>query len=279
MSGNEDSRRRRRRPRPGGKRALIDAAAKAAFLAALRDGAGVAGAAAAAGFTAEGFYTARGRDPAFRLAWTWAMELSAADAARERAGRGQARRAAAGDARIAPNNRRRLQRRAMRQVKFTDARKQVFLDHFAGTCDAEAATAAAGVDKSTVYKHRQHDPQFAAGWERALQQGFAQLEAEALRQRIEAQGRLREGLAPKGEITAEFERLMQLMQRWDRRGGEVGARFVRHGHQRGWTFDEAIAALDRKLRALGARHGIVPPEDAGAAADPAAPASPGPSGA
>jgi hypothetical protein len=49
---------------------------------------------------------------------------------------------------------------------------------------------------------------------------------------------------------------MKLLGRWGRHGGGGGGREVGRGRERRWSFDEAIDALDRKLRALGARNGI-----------------------
>jgi hypothetical protein len=67
----------------------------------------------------------------------------------------------------------------------------------------------------------------------------------------------------------EFDRVMKLLARWERKDGRLGPRAVSHGKQRAWTFEEAIDALDRKLRALGLRRGIAPPEDAAAPDDEA----------
>ena len=57
-------------------------------------------------------------------------------------------------------------------------------------------------------------------------------------------------------MAQEFERVMKLLARYDRRDGRVGPREIGHGRQRRWTFEEAMVALDKKLRSLGLRHGI-----------------------
>jgi len=237
-------------------RTLIDAAAKARFLAALHGGATRAAAAAAAGFRLGSLYTARRRDPLFRLAWLWAMELRAAAelAACRRAA--AARRGEEVPVRIAPQGNRPLQRRRMGWVKFTEERQQIFLDHFAGTADAQAAAAEAGICYATVRKHRRNNPDFAATMDETLREAVAGLEAEMVRQRLEMQRRLRENLEPKGEMPAEFERVMKVLARWDRRDGRVGPRELHHGKQRRYTFEQAMAILDKKLRSLGLRHGI-----------------------
>lgn len=249
MGGDGDSERPRQR--------RIDEAAKARFVEALRAGISRDEAAAAEGFSAEAFYGARKRDPLFRSAWIWALELSAVEERETR--RAGELAAAAREDDICPNNRRPLQRRRKRGIAFTDARKQRFLDHFAGTADVQAACEAAGIHYSTVYKHRRVDPRFAAGWDEALAQAVAALEAEAVRQRLEMQRRAAFEPHPTGEMAQEFERVMKLLARWDRKDGRVGARQVGPGQQRRWSFEEAIEALDRKLRALGARRGLASP--------------------
>ena len=250
MGGKSDSGPRRRR---------VDAAAKEAFLAALRGGAPRDRAAKQAGFTAEAFYYARRRDPSFRLAWLWALELSAAD---ERSAFATAQLSyEAGEVRIVPNRNRPLQRRPIRRRLFDDARKRLFLAHLAGTADAHEAAAVAGIGYSTAAQHRLKDSEFAAAWDGILPHAYALLETEAVRQRLEAQRKLREGLCPTGEVAKEFERVMRLLDRYDRRNGRVGVREVAPGRERRWTFDEAIDWLDRKLQALGLRHGLIPPPD------------------
>ena len=234
-------------------RRQIDKEAKARFLAALRAGAHRDEAAREAGFSAEAFYGARKRDPVFRLGWIWALELSAAE---ERDKHRAATLHMADGIEIAPNNKRALQKRRVRNVRFGAARKKIFIDHFAGTADVFASAEAAGVHYSTVYRHRAQDPQFAEDWDAALRQSYVLLEAESVRQRLEAQRRIRETPNPTGEMAKEFERVMLLLARMDRRDGRIGTRSVRHGQQKRWTFEEAMVALDKKLRALGLRHGI-----------------------
>lgn len=238
--------------RPG--RRLIGEADKARFLRSLRAGGSREEAAAAAGFTLSSLYNVRPRDSVFRLAWDWAMELAAIE---ERAGRlppgAEEDGDESGEVRIAPQNGRLLQRRRMRSVAFNEKRQQIFLDHFAGTADARAAAAAAGVGYHTVRAHYRRNPEFAALWDDTLRFAYAMLEAEAVRQRLEAQRRLSENLEPTGEMAREFERVMKLLARYDRRGGRVGAVERAPLASQAWTWDQAIAALDKRLRALGLR--------------------------
>jgi hypothetical protein len=237
----------------------IDADAKMRFLQGLRAGLPRDDAARAAGFTANAFYHASGKDPVFALARTMALELSAAAGRAARGARGES--PPPGEITITPTGGRQLQKRHIRRVTFDDRRKRLFLDHYAGTADAEAACEAAGICYSTYTRHRRTDPEFAAACAEALAIAYAALEAESLRGRLEAQRNLRDGICPAGEIAKEFERQQTLLDRHARRNGGIGLRGVPHGSQQRWSFDDAIALFGKKLRAYGLRRGIIPPED------------------
>ncbi len=211
----------------------IDDEAKGIFLEELKRGLSVANAARAAGFTGGAFWKARKRDPAFDEAVQEALELSNTPRF------------------ISAGNGRPLQLKRVRRLRFEPWRQEVFFAHFAGTCDETAAAGAAGVSRSTICRHRQKDPDFAATYQAMLQQGVIGLEAEALRQRLLAQQRLRDGVLPEGEVTQEFDRLMKTLDRFARKDGRFGVRQVSRGSLKAWTFDEAIDAIERKLRAIG----------------------------
>jgi hypothetical protein len=264
-----------------GRPAVIDAGAKVAMLAALREGRRLDAVAAAYGVTLQAFYSARRRDPLFAAAWRDAHALSA---------EAERRPVEAGDqVRIASNNRRVFQRRRMRHVRFDARRKGIFLAAFARSCDLLAAALEAGICERTVYYHLRDDGAFAQAFQAALEEGYAWLQAEAVRQRLVAQARLRAaieeaeetgGPSPLAEEGLEFDRTMKLLARWDRRDGRLGPREVSLGARRVWTFEEAIAALDKKMRHLGLRgegpRGAPPPEGEGEGdgAPPSRPASP-----
>jgi hypothetical protein len=241
-----------------GRRQLIDGAVKARFVSALREGCGPAGAAASVGFLLESLYSARRRDALFRYAWDWAVDLHSWY---ERAAAIPATVDDGAEVRIAPQRNRPLQRRRMRWVKFNESRQRVFLDHFAATADARAAAAAAGIESATVNVHKRRNPEFAAAWQEALDHAVAVLEAESVRQRLDAQRRLSEELNPTGEAAEEFERVMKLLQRWDRRRSGADSPGRRPAEGKAWTFEEAIAALDARLRALGLRRTVSPAND------------------
>jgi hypothetical protein len=245
MPGGDDSRPRSR---------LIDAAAKAAFLERLRLGDRREDAAEAAGFSLMGFYGARARDPVFKAEWAEALAAPAAAERRVRAY--EERGAERGEVRIAAANRRLFQRRRRRHVRFDAAAQATYLAHFATHGDSRAAAAAAGVSVSTVRLHRRTDPAFAEAEREALARAYDYLEVESVRQRLAAQERLRAAIEaaepdPPSELIAEdgaeFDRTMKLLARFDRQR----RRPDRHGPRAPWTFEQAILALEKRLRALG----------------------------
>jgi hypothetical protein len=263
MNGTGDS---------GGRRVRIDAAAKAACLEGLLTGARVADMAAAIGVTPQALQRARKRDPLFDAGWRAAH---AASAAAERAGQGST--GPAGEERIASNNRRGLQVRKMRHVRFDAKRQQRFLAHFAWSADTLAAAAEAGVCETTVYNQRRSNPAFAEEFQAALDQAYARLEAEALRQRLAAQQALRAaversepGAQPGAEpsaapllpadMAAEFERVLKLLARWDRKPRRPERQASPDGRREPWSFEGAIALLNRRLAALGMEVPPLPPE-------------------
>lgn len=249
-------------PQPKRAQRFIDGAVKAAFLAALRSGARREDAADSSGFSLMGFYGARSRDPAFAAAWAEALALPPAGERRARAyeRRGYQER---GEVLIAPCNRRLLQRRRRRHVRFDENARATFLAHFASDCDTNAAAAAAGVSVATIHYRRRKDPDFAAAYAEALAEGYAHLEAELLRRRLAAQKKLREAIesapgprpvrpATPEDEAAEFARAMKLLAHHDRKPRRPERGFREGGRRQAWTFDRAILALGRKLDAMGA---------------------------
>jgi hypothetical protein len=236
----------------------IDTAAKVRFLKGVRAGQSRDEAAAGTGFCWRAFYQVRRRDPIYEFAWLMAMELSEMEKL-EAVRAAERLDALAEDGVIEGQNRRLLQRKARRGFKFDERRRQIFLDHFAGTADEHAAAKAAGVAYVTVRATIRRDPGFAALRDEALQVAYAVLEAEAVRQRLEAQQRLRDNLEPKGELAQEFERVMKLLARYDRKDGRIASREHMASPTRTWSFEDSIKALDKALDSLGARRAPFPP--------------------
>jgi transposase-like protein len=213
------------------------AADQAVVVKALLGGATVKEAAKAAGFCPQTLHKYRRRLPVFAEAWAAAVEES---------GRPML---------VAPRGGRRWQAQRMRRNRFTPARKEVFLEHFAATCDATASAAVAEVSESSVYAHRRSDPAFAAGWQEALEQGYARLEAEAVAQRIKAMAALKVRLGKvvehgDADAAAEFDRVLQLLREHKR--GLAGA--AKAGFQpTKWSFEDAFQALEKRLKVFGLR--------------------------
>ena len=227
----------------------IDAAVKAEFLAALRRGERREDAAAALGFSLMGLYGARRRDPAFKAGW---IEALAASAAAERLPPPAGEK---GELRIACANRRVYQRRWRRNVRFDAARQAIFLAHFAENCDSTA-----GVSVSTITLHCRTDPAFAEAYAQALAEGYAKLEVEIVRQRLAAQKKLRAAIeaagpavprAPRVEEGAEFDRIMKLLARRDRKPRRHERHFKEGGRRQRMTFDTAMILLRDRLTGLG----------------------------
>ncbi len=219
-------------------KALMPAAA-GRFVAALEGGALVEAAAQSAGVALSTLYCRRERDPAFAALWDSAVAKSA------------------GPVLVWNQARRRWQKQQSRRVRFTRERKQAFLDHFAGSCNLAAAAEAAGVSADCVHEHLRTDPAFAEGFREALELGYTLLEAEACAQMRAEQHKYR--LQPNPDaaaMAASFDQCLKLLRQWKRRDGTLGARAISHGHQKRWSFEDAMAALDKRLRALGLRHGI-----------------------
>jgi hypothetical protein len=66
---------------------------------------------------------------------------------------------------------------------FDVAAKSRFLEWFAATCNLSWAAEMAGFNYKTVLRHRMNDADFAADFDRAMEQGYARLEAKRLETR------------------------------------------------------------------------------------------------
>ncbi|HEY9553257.1 hypothetical protein [Allosphingosinicella sp.] len=208
-------------------------AEQAVVVKALDKGASVAAAARAAGFCVSTLYNARERCAVFRDAW---------DAAVEASGRPRL---------VAPRGERRWQAQRARRNRFTRERKTLFLAHFAATCDATASADEAGVCTSTDYEHRRTDAAFAEGWQEALEQGYARLEAEVLKQRLVAMARVEfRGDKEVAGTGQEFDRAMHLLREHKR--GLAGVK--KAGRAPTVASNEKVrAALVKRLQAFGVR--------------------------
>ena len=69
-------------------------------------------------------------------------------------------------------------------TKLTLEKRQRFCDILRTGQSVTAAAAAVGVNRVTVYHHRDHDPEFAAQWDAAIESGTDKLEDEAIRRAL-----------------------------------------------------------------------------------------------
>lgn len=89
-----------------------------------------------------------------------------------------------GEERIVPGKHREIQvARTGRRKLFNRAAQEVFLEWFAATCNVKWSAEMAGFNYKTVLRHRMTDPVFAEGWDRAVRQAYARLEAQQLETR------------------------------------------------------------------------------------------------
>lgn len=210
------------------KRRRFDARAEAAVVRALRGGVSVAGAARAVGYSVSTLYSAKARSRLFREAWDEAVAESD------------------GEVLVAPGNGRRIQLRRVRRRLFTERLKDEFLLHFSATCCIAAAAAEIGVGRSTVNKHLAEDEDFRARFDRVLEFAYRQLDAELVRQRLEA---ARRPQTDGGEAmeAAEFDRAIQLLREHKR--GRFGGRDALPGPgPRHAPLDEVCRALAKRLK-------------------------------
>jgi hypothetical protein len=168
--------------------------------------------------------------------------------------------------RIIPNKNRRLQVAPTGRKLFDDAAKDDFLEWFAATCNASLSARKIGFHYRTVIRHWREDEAFGARCEAALAMGYARLEELALRAALEALEPARRR-PPKGDRAPPAEHFtmdpmtaVQLLREHKRHlaglagGSGRGAKPGAPGRR--WSFEEAIGALDKRLRALGLRHGV-----------------------
>jgi hypothetical protein len=231
----------------------ISLAQAARFVLALRDGATVAAAAAAARVAVTTLYYRRRIDAAFAALWADAVAGASADIAAARAG-GRAALDAAQGTMLREHPDRWLVRKRRRAVEFTRARRQVFLDHFAESCNMAAAAAAAGVTERTARKALAADPAFAGGFEAALAIGYENAEADALAQALAAQEAYR--IAPSAENEAiAFDRAMAVLREYKRGHGRIGRRPYRQRPVL-LPLEDGFAALERELDAFARREAL-----------------------
>ncbi len=77
-----------------------------------------------------------------------------------------------------------LQMRAPRKDGWTRDQERLFLQTLATTCNTSEAARVAGVSRTSAYDRRQRNRRFAADWERAMDIGYAEIEAMLMREAL-----------------------------------------------------------------------------------------------
>lgn len=97
----------------------------------------------------------------------------------------------------------RRQLRRVRKDGWTDARRALFLQVLAATCNVREACRAAGLHFSGAYDLRGRDPAFADAWDDAIEQSYSELEMRMLRDCLNGAVRvevIREGDGPMARV-------------------------------------------------------------------------------
>ena len=151
---------------------------------------------------------------------------------------------------VSPGNGRRVQVRKVRAGGFTEAKKQIVLDHLAACCNLTRSAKAAGISVETVNEHRRRDPAFRQQVIEAIEAGYEALDAMAL-DRAARSGRYVPGDTAVGAETIDPEMALHLLRLRrapiGRRTGAGGPRPRRVSEK---ELNEAILA---KLKLLGER--------------------------
>lgn len=164
--------------------------------------------------------------------------------------------------------------------RFDAKKKKLFLKWFAATCNAKEAARRAGVGYSTVFDHRMDDPAFAGSWDRALEQGYARIEAKLLEMQFGQAIAKTAELDAADDALVDPEMAMQLLRQHRsqvaRIRGDRGmpASPFRGGSERLASDAEVRAGLVKSLRAFGVRVTAADMRDDPTSADDPAGASP-----
>lgn len=236
----------------------VSAEQEVRLLLGLRNGLTVAAAAKWAGVAVATAYYRRRIDAGFAALWREARAGADADAAAARATARAAAEAAQGT-KVCAHGDKLLVRKRRRTVDFTPARKQLFLDHFADSCNMAAAAAAAGVTERAVRKALAEDEAFAEGFDMALAVGYKALEADTLSQQQRAYRLSEDGPAGGAEGAGgsqTFERSMQLLNEYRRRDGSIGRRSSNR-NRKSASKEELIAAIMKNVAMVRQRSALL----------------------
>jgi hypothetical protein len=157
---------------------------------------------------------------------------------------------------VAGSNGRKLQKRKVRRDGWTKAKRTLFLDTFAATCNLAHAVRVCGMSEHSLRALKHRDAQFAVLCEEALQDGYARLEAELLArtlgQQIDEENPTDDERVPQAPPPFDPAMALKVLQL---RNAEAAART---NDRRGRVFvratqEETDAALMKKLNAIARR--------------------------
>ena len=157
---------------------------------------------------------------------------------------------------IGGSNNRACQKRAARKDGWTKAKRALFLDMFAATCNTTLSAKKCGMTDHSVRLLKKRDPHFAVLYEEALQEGYARIEAElvarTLGQQPNDENPTDEDRTPIAPPDFDPQLAIKVLQL---RRAEARARSDdRRGRIFVWaTEEETDAALEKKLAAVERR--------------------------
>lgn len=176
------------------------------------------------------------------------------------------------DEEIIPNQKGRLQVRAVRKNGWTAAKRAAFLAELAQSCNVSRANKAAGVATRSAYLLRARDPEFARQWQAALEIGYERLEMALVRRALQVvEGiDLDEGAEPVEKMTVEQAMNLLNLHRRSVQQGHASKRRQPERHVA--TQEETDAALIKRigmvLRQRAARGALPPPSSSSSSPPP-----------
>lgn len=147
---------------------------------------------------------------------------------------------------------------AGRTPRYREQRKQKFLRALAECGVITDAAKVAGVERKTVYRWREQDPDFAKAWDEAEQEAADKLEREAIRRAVEG---VEEPVFHQGKIVGYVRKYSDTLLIFLLKGYKPERYKERQAHELSGPgggpipIDDVRAALQRKLDELAARVG------------------------
>lgn len=110
----------------------------------------------------------------------------------------------------------------MSNYELTAERRARFLEVLSDTCSPKAACAAVGMARSSAYYHREHDLEFRAEWDRAVDRALDAVLEESYRRAVVGvdepvvyQGDIAKGANGEAVTVKRYsDRLLELLMRW-----------------------------------------------------------------